>query len=335
MSVTLLVTADAAERLPSFGGEIWPVPVRNWIHRISYEQFVLPWLARRFDVLFCFSDLAPWIKTTPTVAMLCNLNIYDRRFYDNRRLQMLEWGVRVGLRGIRTIVFPTAAAADSIGELLGIDQISTHVIHHGIDADDFGMRARSAPATSEGKDRHLLVPAAVERHKNIEIVIRALAITGDRHLELHVVGTRETDPGYASELEHLADEVGVASRIRFLGPVSYDRIPGLYRDAAAVCLPSWIETFGLPVLESMVVGRPILVSDRPVFHEIAGDAGWYFDPSRPESLARMIDRIQPGSKECEERIEIGRQRSREFSWRASADRLCEVLAEAAEGSTKV
>ncbi len=330
MSFTLLVTADAAERLPSFSGEIRAVPIRSLFLRVLYEQIVLPWSARRFDVLFCFSDLAPWIKTIPTVAMLCNLNIYDRRFYDTFRLRMLARGVRLGLRGVQTVVFPTSAAADSIRGLLHIDHVPMAVVNHGIDSEDFVERARSGSTGAGARRRTLLLPAAVERHKNLEIAIRALALTGDKDLELDIVGTRESDPAYAGELDRLAEKLGVASRVRFLGAVAYDSIPGLYRDAAAVCFPSWIETFGLPVLESMVVGRPILISDRPVFREIAGDAGWYFDPSQPESLALVLDQIRSEPQECEDRVEIGYRRSREFSWRTSTDRLCKVLSAAAE-----
>ena len=75
--------------------------------RVLYEQFLLPFRAGRHDLLYCIADMVPVATARRTVVLMSNLNVYDRRFYDNLRLRMLNALTRLGLRRTRRMVFPT------------------------------------------------------------------------------------------------------------------------------------------------------------------------------------------------------------------------------------
>lgn len=295
--------------------------------RALYEQTGLPWRARRFDLLYCLADTSPAVASTPTVVLLRNLNIYDRRFYDDRRTRTLAQLARWGARRASRIVFPSQAAADQIGALTPLPSDRVRVVHHGIDPAPF----RTAQPL-EAERPYLLLPAALERHKNVEVLIRALALCRDETLELWLANPATIDPAHADQLWALGERTGVRGRIRQLGSVPHAELGRYYRGARGLAFPSLLETFGHPVLEAMAAGTPLMLSDIATFREIAGDAAVYFDPHDPEGLARCIDGVTDSPEATRERVERGLRRVDEFSWSASVDALCGVFEEVLEES---
>ena len=293
--------------------------------RVGYEQTVLPVVARRFDLLYCPADLAPAVAATPTVVALRNMHIYDKRFYGTARLHVLERLVRAGVRRARRVLFPTRAAADKISQRIPIPAERIAVVSHGVSPESFAA-ASAAPRAQDGK-RYLFLPASLERHKRIEALIQSLRHSEDPELEAWIAGTEALDPGYAAELRRLAQELGLASRVRFLGPVPYSQIIHYYRGALALTFTSHLETFGQPMLEAMLAETPIIAADIPTFREIAGDIAVYFPPDDAEALARAADGIRRERDAAKDRIAQGRARAAEFSWKRSVDRLCQVFGE--------
>jgi glycosyltransferase involved in cell wall biosynthesis len=291
--------------------------------RVAYEQAILPIRARRFDLLYCVADVAPTFPGAPVVVALRNLNIYDRRYYDSLRLRTLERLVRSGLRGARRVVFPSRAAAALIRETIPIPEDRIAIVHHGISLEGFSDE-RSAPADLP----YVFLAAALERHKNIGLLIESLTHVRDPALQVWIAGGSSLDPSYESELRRLVEQAKLETRVRFLGPVPYRDVLRYYRGARALVFPSLLETFGHPLLEAMVVGTPIVASDIPAFREVAADVARYFSPRSAIELARAIDQVSADPQGTRERVERGRIRVAEFSWKNSIDRLCAVFDEA-------
>jgi glycosyltransferase involved in cell wall biosynthesis len=292
--------------------------------RVAYEELGLPWRARRYDLLYCAADLAPPFGSAPTVVALRNLNIYDRTYSDTPRLRALERLVRLGLPRARRIVLPSRAAAELIGRRVPLPAERVAIVPHGVSAELFDADARSAPARAP----YLFLPAPLERHKNLAVLIRSLGLMSDATLELWIAGHDSTDPDHAAELRGLVAEQGLGGRVRFLGSVPYREIVAYYRGAVALVFPSLLETFGHPLLEAMLAGTPIVASDIPAFREIASDAALYFDPRDPAALARAVDCLRAQPEATRERVARGRERVRSFSWERSADALCAVFEDA-------
>jgi len=305
-------------RLPS------PRAATRVAFRVLYEETLLPLRAARFDLLYCLADLAPAVRLVPTVVALRNLNIYDRRFYDTARLRILERMVRLGLRRADRVVFPSRAAAELITKRVPIAPERIVVVPHGISAEAF--RDEPAPPAADVPP-YLFLPASLERHKNIPVLLECLAHVEDRRLEAWIAGGSETDPACAAELRRVVESLRLETRVRFLGHVPYQEILRYYRGAVALVFPSLIETFGHPLLEAMLTGTPILAADIPSFREIAGDAALYFPPRDPVRLARLVDELRRNPTPARARVELGRTRALEFSWSSSTDRLCAVFEE--------
>ncbi len=172
-------------------------------------------------------------------------------------------------------------------------------------------------------DAPLLCLGHVERRKNPEVLVRALAL--DPGLpDLVLAGAAKH--GEDERLRALAAELGVGERVRFLGAVDDEQARRLLSSCAAVVLPSRLEGFGIVALEALLAGAPLALSAIPAHLEVAGDAAATFSPDDPADCARAIRAALAASPE---RIEAGRARARRYRWDDSAARLVELWRETA------
>jgi glycosyltransferase involved in cell wall biosynthesis len=292
------------------------------LSRFIYEQLLLPIQARQYDAVYAAADLASPFFTVPTVIALRNLNIYDHTYYDTLRLRILEKFVRLGIRRATRMIFPSQAAATAISLRMKLPDHMVRVVPHGVDTHAFGRTS-----DREGGTPFLFLPAAIERHKNIEVLIDSIPYLSDSQIEVRIAGTTSTDPAYVAELLTRAQRLGVEDRFRLLGAVPYERVVSFYRGAIALVFPSKLETFGHPMLEAMLAGTPVVASDIPAFREIGKDATLFFPPDDPVALAEKIDDLLANPKLREGLIAKGRERATSFSWRKSTDALCSVFRE--------
>jgi glycosyltransferase involved in cell wall biosynthesis len=177
-------------------------------------------------------------------------------------------------------------------------------------ADDPGRLARYGLR----QGTYFFLPAHTWRHKNHRVAIEALRILHGRHglkpLLVCSGEAREAQP----ELEALTASSGLSEQVRFLGYRSEDDIAALYRGAIALVFPSLFEGFGMPVLEAMTCGCPVVCSNSSSLPEISGDAALLCDPRDAESLAELLRRVQ-GEKELRDDLRNrGFQRAAEYSW---------------------
>ncbi|MFP6655825.1 MAG: glycosyltransferase family 1 protein, partial [Myxococcota bacterium] len=238
------------------------------------------------------------------------------------RLRLLEKFARLGMRRAARMISPSQAAAHAISQRLDLPDRSIRIVPHGVEPEAFGPGA-----DQEGGTPYLFLPAAVERHKNIEVLIDSIPYLSDSKFEFRVVGTTSTDPAYVEELLARAKRLGVEDRFRLLGPVPYEKVVRYYRGAIALVFPSKLETFGYPMLEAMLSGTPIIASDIPVFREIGEGAALFFHPDDPIDLAAKVDESQGDSDRKEGRIRNGLERAGDFSRKKSTDALCAVFRE--------
>src|SRR5207247_1818601 len=151
-------------------------------------------------------------------------------------------------------------------------------------------------------------------HKNLSSLIRSLPEVASAALVL-----AGASAPHERELRALADELGVSERVRFLDWVPDADLRGLYREATGFVLPSFIEGFGLPVLEAMRVGTPVACSNRSALLEVADDAALLFDPSDQAAVTDAVRRLLFEEALRRDLIGRGYERSREFTWRKTAE----------------
>lgn len=146
-------------------------------------------------------------------------------------------------------------------------------------------------------------------HKNLPNVLRALAAAADDRLHLHLTGE-----ALDGSLRDLATSLGIQHRIMTMGSKNDHELASAYRGALAVIVASTHEGFGLPALEAMACGAPVIASDTTAIPEVVGDSAVFVQPKDPASITRAIDRIQ-GSPQLVDRLaQSGPRQAARFEW---------------------
>jgi glycosyltransferase involved in cell wall biosynthesis len=203
-------------------------------------------------------------------------------------------------------------------ELIGIGVAPDRVraIHHGT-----GVLSEAAPAPLPPRTpaRYALHVGTVEPRKNVPALLaawRRLRAAGADPPPLVLCG------GFGWKSEEVRQEIATAERegwVVHLGYVGAGELAALYAGAELVALPSFYEGFGLPAIEALSAGAPLVASDLPVLREVAGDAALYAPPDRPDLWAERIATLLADAGLREELRRKGRERARLFDWRRSAE----------------
>lgn len=168
--------------------------------------------------------------------------------------------------------------------------------------------------------RYFVLLGSVKANKNIEIIREALSLLGETAPTVVVIG--RTDLGAFSSSDKPASD---ASQLIFTGNISDGEVVALLRNSAALLFPSLYEGFGIPALEAMQLGCPVLVSDIDVMREVCGHAARYFSPTNARALADLIVDVEQDTENSRgDWVAKGMARAAQFSWSDSAMKLLDA-----------
>jgi len=167
---------------------------------------------------------------------------------------------------------------------------------------------------------YFLIVSNRKRHKNEDGIVAAFA-KANLPSELRMVFTGRATPA----LTDMLNRYGLAARCVFMGSVPDSEMASLYRGATALVFPSFYEGFGLPVLEAMACGTPVITSNRTSLPEIAGDAALLVEPDSVDEIADAMSRITQDEALRYELSRRGLARARDFSWDKTAARVEAIL----------
>jgi glycosyltransferase involved in cell wall biosynthesis len=231
-----------------------------------------------------------------------------------------------------TVIVDSESLRAEVEKYLEVDTRKLRVIHEGVDhdlfkpgdADEARVRVKAHGITGP----FVLFVSTLWPYKNCEGLLRAWALVrdqlGDRQLAI-VGGGRDQ---YVAQLQALAGELGISSDVVFVGAVPLDEVVYFYRAADVFVYPSFNETFGMPIIEAMACGCPVVTSDTSAMPETAGGAAVLSDPGEPGSIAQAI--LSAAAPERDHLREAGLKRAAQFSWSATAAATLDVYREAAE-----
>lgn len=275
------------------------------VRDVPWYLTVLPRAARRdsLDVLHCPTQRAPTRSSVPLVVTVHDLatlrlpHAFNRwtRAYSSALLPRI-------VRNAHRVIAVSEFTASELVSLLDVAPAKIAVVPNGV-----GSPFRPDGPRAAGE--YVLAVATVEPRKNLDRLADAFSSGSLPVPELRLVGAK----GWG--------RVRIGGFVKRLGVVADDELAQLYRGAHCFAYVPLYEGFGLPLLEAMASGAPVVASDIPALREVAGPAAVYVDPFDTGSIARGL---HEAGERREELIEAGRKRAQAFSWRRTAEATLQV-----------
>ncbi|GAB4559213.1 MAG: glycosyltransferase family 1 protein [Anaerolineae bacterium] len=301
------------------------------------QQWQVPRALRHLDVDVYHSTyyVMPYHPGRPTVLTWYDLIplLFPRHVSFSARW-LFPILARLALRTATRVIAISQATKDDLIRRLGISPDRIDVVP--LAADPAFCPAPSTAITTV-RERlalprdYVLYVGSNKPHKNLVTLVRAWArlYEEDQHGGCQLVIAGPWDPRYPEARDEAASLLERAA-IRFLGPVPEPDLPALYSGATAFVFPSLYEGFGLPVLEAMSCGTPVVCADRSSLREVAADAAILVDPTDVATIARGIATVLHDGELRVRLREAGLRRAREFNWQETARQTIETYRQAAQ-----
>ncbi|HSW80739.1 MAG TPA: glycosyltransferase family 1 protein [Candidatus Saccharimonadales bacterium] len=263
-------------------------------------------------IVTTFQDLTTLRFANPTK------NKYVFRF----KQWVYRWVNVIASRKSKGIITPSEYVKDDVARTLSINSRRITVTYEAGDSID----AKPEPMEEfEGKE-FIMYVGRPQPHKNLERLIEAFAVLKQTRPDLHLVLAGKKDTLYRRH-ERDTKRKGIPD-VHFTDFVSDGELRWLYEHCAAYVFPSLSEGFGLPALEAMAHGAPVVSSNATCLPEIYGDAAHYFDPTEVEEMAKAIGDVLKKPELRKKLIKAGKARVKTFSWRRMAEQTLDVYRQA-------
>jgi len=303
--------------------------------RLAWEQLALPALLRRArpDVHHGPHYTMPERCPVPVVVTIHDCTFFDHpEWHEPVKVRFFRRAIRVAAQRAGALVCVSATTAQELGAACSVT-VPVVVAPHGVDHRRFSPNPPAAGSDQDAlrrlgidpQQRFVLFLGTVEPRKDVPTLVRAFSVLADedRDVALVVAGRRGWKTGPV-------DDALAASRhrdrIRWTGYVPDDAVPALLRMAAVVAYPSLAEGYGLPALEALACGAPLVTTRGTAMAELAGDAATLVMPGDPAGLADALAEVLSDAHgpAAVRRREAGIARAAACTWEASADRHVEA-----------
>jgi glycosyltransferase involved in cell wall biosynthesis len=333
--VEMRVLADANDhsRFVQAAGEPWTgFEYRLFQNDTSRQQALWYFLRgpraesywREAQIVYCTGESYVPVKKARLVVTM-----HDAAHFENdahartaaQWKQRVKWQLLFGTLAKKADLFHTVSqfSADRLGHFFPQIRERVKVVHNAV-SDRF-FEAPSAVGESYLADaglsgkRFILVPGGLHYRKNAELVLAGWPALAAKNPGLILAVINHCDPAYSARASALGD------RCRLLGYVSDEQLCSLYHAAAAVWFPSRYEGFGMPVLEAMACGAPVVASDSSAIPEVAGDAAILAPPADADRHIDALQWLLDDEPARLRQIDRGRSRAAQFRWAGAAKRL--------------
>jgi glycosyltransferase involved in cell wall biosynthesis len=297
----------------------------------------------RFDLLHSPSFVVPLACPCPSVVTIYDLSFLKFPQHFERRWRTYVNAVMPSvLRKVAAVICISEHTRQELLKSYEVAPQKVHVVYCGINHAQFHPGATVDRSWSESvgihKDYVLHVGTLSER-KNIPMLLRAVALLRSqakfKNYQLVLAGPEVSVLSGASEIHETIQNLGLKDAVVLTGHVPEVQLPGLYAQAKLLAMPSLYEGFGLPVLESMAVGTPVVASNTSSLPEIVEDAGLVVPPQDEAGWAKAIGELLENPARAEELRRRGLARAAQFSWQqAAAETLAVYRAAAGNASAR-
>lgn len=283
---------------------------------------------RDLDVFFTPSHYTPLFLPMPSVISIMDM-AFERfpQFFKKRDLYQLRYWSRFSTKQAKKVLTISQFCKDEICGLYNFSPEKIIVTYPGYDATRFKpLRTKT--------DDYFLFLGTLQPRKNLVRLLEAFSRLSNQNVKLKIVGMiNEGRGGWMHEgIFAKVKELNLEKQVEFTGFVSDSAVPDLMRHAIAFVLPSLYEGFGIPPIEAMAAGVPVVVSQTSSLPEICGQAAVYIrDPYKVESIQQALQEVlRQTSSQRAKRIELGLAWVKRYNWETCAKQTLKVLYDTAQ-----
>lgn len=295
---------------------------------LDWEQLWLPLAASRYklDILHCTSNTAPLLSPTSTILTLHDIIYLNKSFAGGSWYQRLghhyrRWIVPSAFRSAREVITVSEFEKGTIVRHFGRTE-KLHVTYNGVDQrfhqTDDSQLLEEVRKRLKLPEAYMFFLGNTAPKKNMTGVLRGYALYCRRNTDPLPLVVAETSE---AELDKMLQRLGLSDirqNIHLTGYVAHDTLPALYQLAKLFLYPSLRESFGIPIIEAMACGTPVITSDCTSMPEVAGGCALLVKPEDPESIAKAITQVVKNQQTEELLRKKGLQRAQTFQWQHTA-----------------
>jgi glycosyltransferase involved in cell wall biosynthesis len=308
-------------------------PTDHPLVRVLWEQTVQPWLLRRYQIALVhgLAFALPLLSSCPMIVTVYDLAFYRLPHYFRpwNRLY-LKLATRLSTQRADYVIAISQSTKDELVHVLGVTPEKITVVAPGkseemqplddVDAVTVFRRRRKLP------ERMIFYLGTLEPRKNLVALLRAYALLRDMASSVPTLVLGGAKGWYYEEIFAAIEQLGLENDVLLPGYIPGDELLWWYNAADCFVYPSLYEGFGLPVLEAMACGTPVVTSNAAALPEVVGDAGLTVPPDDVERLAQAIYRTLYDDDWRRQAIQEGIRQAAKFSWSAAAQHTADLYA---------
>jgi len=291
----------------------------------------------KFDLFHSLNSELPLFGNIKSVVTFHDLKYIKYPYFLNRfsmiKSKYLKYTMKKGAEKANKIIAVSRSTKKDIVHLLGVEKDKITVIYEASNLEMYSRKNDDITNSDISKKYSIQKPYFLyvgekRPHKNLEGLIKAFAIFKEkyknRNISLVLVGKK-----YSAYHEHIttAEKFGVKDSLIFTGFISDEDLKTIYSEAEALLFVSFYEGFGIPILEAMECGIPVITSNISSMPEVAGDAALLVDPNNIQEIAEKMNNIANSEILRKQLIESGFKRVKQFSWERTARETLKVYDE--------
>ena len=305
----------------------WPTEKRSV--RILWEQVSWPIQIEQeqFDLLHSMAFVSPILNKIPTIVTVYDLSFvhFPDTFPVLQRFYLHSQTAR-SVRSARRVITISEASRQDLHDFFEIPLDKIDVVLPGVDQVFRSVPADQVNAFREKQGitgRFILHVGTLQPRKNIPVLLEAFSLSRAKGTILVLAGAK----GWQyDEIFAMTKDLGLERRVHFTGYVADQELPLWYNAADALVFPSIYEGFGMPVLEAMACGTPVIAARTSSIPEAGGEAALYFEPQDAAALARHIDSVLDDDRLAKHMQQSGLEQAQKFSWEQAGIETSQVYA---------
>jgi len=294
---------------------------------VFWSQIFLPlhlYSKRDVDIFFSPAHYAPRFCPVPTVITIHDLSyIYFPGDFLKKDLYQLRNWTQYSIHKAKKIIAVSKTTKNDIMKAYQIPEERVEVVYNGYEKE-LKIKNLESKIKIDTKNPYILYVGTLQPRKNIVTLIQAFAKFKDSYPEFKLIVAGKKGWLFESIFDFVS-ELGLNNDIYFSDYVTDQQLAFLYKNAFCFVLPSLYEGFGIPILEAMSFGCPVISSFASSLPEVGGDACLYFDPQGVDDLVEKIKQIKNDTKLRADLIQKGKKRVKEFSWEKCGEETLSII----------